>query len=60
MKKELKRERTQKVTIKLEIVTNKPNNSIMTSLQKGIYRCLDIESNYIAQPANVRMQITFD
>ena len=42
-----------RLLISVEIQTDKSLEQITSALKKGIYRGLDTEGNYIAQPENV-------
>lgn len=41
------------ITISIEIETTKQSNDIKAALTRGIYKGLDTEPNYIAQPQDV-------
>ncbi len=45
--------RIVKMVISIEFATDKPMDKIVSALRKGIYRALDTEPNYIAQPKEV-------
>jgi len=49
------------VHLEIKINTNKDSNEILSALKRGIYRGLDTEPNYIAQPKDVQInQISYN
>jgi len=47
--------KTVEVIISLDITTPKEFEEIKMAIRRGIYRGLDTEPNYIAPPANVKI-----
>lgn len=47
--------RTVKMVVSIDIDTNKSIEEIKKALERGIYRGLDTEPNYIAAPTEVKI-----
>lgn len=47
--------RTVKMLVSIDIDTTKTVEEIKKALERGIYRGLDTEPNYIAQPSEVKI-----
>ena len=53
--KQKEQPKTHKMIISVDIETTKTVEEVKKALQRGIYRGLDTEPNYIAQPKNVKI-----